>query len=195
MTSDAPFVSRFGGFNGGTGDEGAETDCGLGPGRHGHDVASDGSRDGVAPGCDGRLVRIPARHLERAIQRDYAASGLAGAISDIEGRIATQQTVIADNEAAIEGARDDGVVRELRHRLLIEKRGLLAALGERTELDRSRLQTKIRLMERLQKKHDRQARGSGAAEAKFEQDRKNALSRLEAASGKVTDALAERTYA
>ena len=138
-----------------------------------------------------RLVRIPARHLERAIQRDYAASGLAGAIGEIEGRISAQRSAISDIEAAIEGTPDDAVVRELRHRLLREKRDLLAAFGERTDLDRSRLETKIRLMERLRKKHDRRRSASQSAEESIDRHRTEARARLEAASAKVADALAD----
>ena len=95
-----------------------------------------------------RLVKLPGAYLKKVIERDFSESGLAEAIGDRDSRIADKAKKLADLRDAVDEA--EGEVRtELRHQFLAEKREYVKLLGERQELHRRQLRTKVRLYARI----------------------------------------------
>jgi hypothetical protein len=106
-----------------------------------------------------RLVKLPSAYLKKVIERDFSESGLADAIGDRDARIALKAKTLADLRDAVEDA--DGEVRtELRHQFLAEKREYVKLLGERQELHRKQLRTKVRLYGRILKDLKRKSSSS-----------------------------------
>jgi hypothetical protein len=95
-----------------------------------------------------RLVKLPSAYLKKVIERDFSESGLADAIGDRDARIALKAKTLADLRDTVDDA--EGEVRtELRHQFLAEKREYVKLLGERQELQRKQLRTKVRLYGRI----------------------------------------------
>ena len=97
-----------------------------------------------------RLVKLPGAYLKKVIERDFLESGLADAIGDRDAWITLKAKTLADLRDAVDDA--EGEVRtELRHQFLAEKREYVKLLGERQELHRRQLRTKVRLYARILK--------------------------------------------
>jgi hypothetical protein len=95
-----------------------------------------------------RLVKLPGVYLKKVIERDFSESGLADAIGDRDTRIAYKAKTLADLRDAVDDAK--GKMRtEFRHQFLAEKREYVKLLGERQDLHRKQLRTKIRLYGRI----------------------------------------------
>ena len=110
-----------------------------------------------------RLVKLPGAYLKKAIERDFSESGLADAIGDRDARIALKAKTLADLRDAVDEA--EGEVRtELRHQFLAEKREYVKLLGERQELQRKQLRTKIRVYERILRGLERKAPANEATQ-------------------------------
>jgi len=110
-----------------------------------------------------RLVKLPGAYLKKAIERDFSESGLADAIGDRDARIALKAKTLADLRDAVNEA--EGEVRtELRHQFLAEKREYVKLLGERQELQRKQLRTKIRVYERILRGLERKAPANEATQ-------------------------------
>ena len=112
-----------------------------------------------SPKASERLVKLPGNYLKKAIDRDFAGSELAGAINDIGTEVNLKKQSIKDLEEAAEMA--DGDVRiELRHQHLAEKQEFIRLMGERQDLQRKQLKTRITLYKRLLRKLERENRGT-----------------------------------
>jgi len=97
-----------------------------------------------------RLIKLPTTYLKKVIERDFSESGLADAIGDRDARISLKAKTLADLQDAVDDA--EGEVRtELRHQFLAEKREYVELLGDRQELHRKQLKTKVRLYARILK--------------------------------------------
>ena len=98
-----------------------------------------------------RLIRLPVDHLRRAVDNDFADSSLASAIGDVTDKVGGKSKSIQDLSEAAERA-DSELSTELRHQALVEKQSLVKLMGERVDLKRKHLSTKVRLYKRLLKK-------------------------------------------
>lgn len=98
-----------------------------------------------------RLVRLPATYLEKAVQRDFQSSPLAGRMFDLEDRANAMGRTLAELRDAIELA-DGEVEIELRHQYLAEKSAYLDTMEERQELKRRGLNTKIGVFQSVLRK-------------------------------------------
>ena len=136
------------------------------------------------PKTSERMIKLPSSYLKKVIDRDYAGSELAGAMSDTKGNIASKKQTLIDLQDASELA--EGEVRtELRHQFLAEKQGFIQLMGEEQELERQRAKTKIKIYNRLLKKLERQGKGTTPMTAEIEANQDRALQRLETASMQV----------
>ncbi len=112
------------------------------------------------------------------MDQDFAGSDLARAIADIDGRIKDKGQTLADLQDAIEDA--EGALRtELKHQYLAEKRAFIVLNGERQELKRKSLKTRIKFYNRLIRKMERSGAGLAPAKAKFMEDHAAARQRFE----------------
>jgi len=124
-----------------------------------------------------RLVKLPSAYLKKVIERDFTDPTLPDAIGDRDTRIALKAKTLADLRDAVEDA--EGEVRtELRHQFLAEKREYVKLLGERQELHRKQLRTKVRLYGRILKDLKRKS-GSSKTTQKLLKNQEEARERLE----------------
>ncbi|MCP5366842.1 MAG: hypothetical protein H6907_03250 [Hyphomicrobiales bacterium] len=110
------------------------------------------------PAASERLIKLPGNYLKKAIDNDFAKSGLAVALNDNRNLIGLKTQTLKDLQSAIEQA--DGDLRtELRHQFLAEKRAYLELTARQHDLRRRQAKTKIRVYERLLQKMGRRQAG------------------------------------
>ena len=152
------------------------------------------------PNASERLVKLPSTYLKKAIDRDFADSELGTALQDVGSRIGLKAQTLGDLQSATDKA--DGEVRtELRHQFLAEKQEYIKLMGERQEMQRKHLKTKVRLYERLLRKLERRHQGMTPTKAKLLEQQDTARQRFEGSVAKVdmnlfgSAAVAESKYA
>ena len=88
------------------------------------------------------MIKLPGSYLKKAVDRDFAKSGLAQALQEAETAMRLKHQSLQDIQEAME--RADGQVRiDLRHRFLAEKRAYLDLVTRQQQLRRKRANTKI----------------------------------------------------
>ncbi len=103
------------------------------------------------PQATERLVRLPADYLKKAVDRDFANSELAAALSDADSDVRLKGQTLSDVRNAVEQAEGE-VKTELRHQFLVEKREYINRMGERLDLQRKHMETRKRFYRKLLKK-------------------------------------------
>lgn len=136
------------------------------------------------PTTSERMIKLPSNYLKKAIDRDYAGSELAGAVSDTKSMIVAKKQTLIDLQEASELAEGDVRV-ELRHQFLAEKQAFIQLLGDEQDLERQRAKTKIKIYNRLLKKLEREGKGTTPMTAEIEANQDDALRRLDRASQQV----------
>lgn len=114
------------------------------------------SNPGWQPQISEKVLVLPQKQLERAIQRDFAASPLASDMLDIDRQIASEVTNIQslnDSQHLYEG----DAALEAKHQGLAAKRAYIGLMGEQIGLKRSKLETQLRLYRHLTGKARRKA--------------------------------------
>ena len=91
-----------------------------------------------------RLIKLPANYLKKAVDHDFAKSGLAAAIADSRQLSRLKTMTLRDLQSAIEAAEGELKI-ELRHQFLAEKRAYLELVARTQDLRRRQADTKIRL--------------------------------------------------
>lgn len=123
-----------------------------------HASANTSTKDAAwNPVASERLIKLPGAYLKRAVDNDFAGSGLAAEIRDTQGLISLKIQTMADLQSAVEQSEGDLQV-ELQHQFLAEKRDYLKLVGHQQDLKRKQMATKRRLFERLLNKLDREQR-------------------------------------
>ncbi len=142
------------------------------------------------PTATERLVRLPAGYLERAIEQDYQASGLARAIEDTGAQLRARAVGLSDLQAlartSVGAARD-----EVRHRALIEKRAYVDTMGRQLDLERERIETRVAVFERLLDEVERSDAPVTEQDQVLEANRAAALERFEGSRARIDMALLE----
>ena len=77
---------------------------------------------GWTPVASERLIKLPGSYLKKAVENDFAGSGLAAEIRNVEGLMALKSETLADLQGAIEQAAQDpsggDLEIELQHQFL-----------------------------------------------------------------------------
>jgi len=115
-----------------------------------------------SPSVTERLVKLPQSHLKKSIDRDFARSPLADAITNAEQEISLKTQTLDDLRNAADQAEGD-LKMELRHQLLAEKQGYLQLVKRHQDLRRQHLQKRKKVYGKILEKHLRQ-RGNGSPE-------------------------------
>ena len=138
-----------------------------------------------APVASERLVRLPAGYLEKAVERDFRDSPLAAAMEEHASALEGSAASLAELQAAAESAR--GPIRDdLRHQFLVAKQDYVSLMGARQDLDRQRVDTRLRLFRRLLARIERAGDpGSDPELAVLVERRTAALKRFEGTTGAV----------
>lgn len=137
-----------------------------------------------------RLVKLPASYLQKTIDRDFAASPLAQAMHDAEGRIGLKVQTLQDLRAAIDKAEGEVKV-ELRHQFLAEKQAYVELLKQHQDLRRQQLDTRARIYDRLMKKLALETSAQTPEQAKLADQQVDARNRLE----RTVDAIDSKLFA
>ena len=106
------------------------------------------SPPGWQPQISEKVLVLPQKQLERAIQRDFAASPLANDMMNVDQQIASEVTNIhslSENQHLYEGE----AAIEVKHQVLAAKRAYIGLMGEQISMKRKKLETKLRLYQHL----------------------------------------------
>ena len=106
------------------------------------------SPPGWQPQISEKILVLPQKQLERAIQRDFAASALASDMMNVDRQIVSEVTNIqslSENQHLYEGE----AAIEVKHQVLAAKRAYIGLMGEQIGMKRKKLQTQLRLYRHL----------------------------------------------
>lgn len=129
------------------------------------------------PSASERLVKLPGAYIKKAIDQDFKGSALATALGDVGTRIGNKTQTLEDLRSAAE--RADGEARgELQQQFLAEKQDYIKLMGERQDLRRKQIKTKVRLYEALLRKLERRGVGTSKAMKALAKNREAAKQRF-----------------
>ena len=131
-----------------------------------------------SPRITERLVKLPGSFVKKAVENDFARSGLATKLADTADQITYKRETLTDLQEAIESAEGE-LKTELEHQLLAEKRSFINLMRDYQEIRRKKSATKIRLYSGLLKKLKRSGDAMTATENALVDKQKAAKQRFE----------------
>jgi hypothetical protein len=138
-----------------------------------------------APAASEKLMQLPGDFLRKAVDNDFARSGLAQELVGLDEQVALKRSTLADLQRAI-GRTDDSDIRlDLQHQFLNEKRNYIELMREHQEIRQRRAATKVKLYERLLNKLNRERRATTPEKAAFIAKQTAARERFEASASQV----------
>lgn len=137
-----------------------------------------------SPASSERLIKLPASYLKKAVDRDFAKSGLAAALQESETNVRLKRDTLQDLQDAMERAEGD-VRIDLRHKFLAEKRAYLELMANQQTLRRKRARTKIKLYEGIMRKLGYRRTAMTPQKVALVAKQQAALQRLNASSARV----------
>jgi hypothetical protein len=129
----------------------------------GHSIAATNS-SAWQPQISEKILMLPSKHLENAVERDFASSPLANDMQTLDEDIQSKVTTIGtlqENQHLYEGAES----LEVTHQIIAGKRDYLDMMSGQIDLRRQQLETKRNLYQRLM----RQAKSSSIQSPQVEQ--------------------------
>ncbi|ABK42709.1 hypothetical protein Mmc1_0182 [Magnetococcus marinus MC-1] len=111
-------------------------------------AASDQDTAQWRPQISEKLIRLPPNMMNNALERDYADSGLAMAISDVGAQVGLKRQTLTDLKQAVQKADGDLKV-EMQHQYLAEKRQFVTLMQQHLDLRKKRQQIKLDTYQRL----------------------------------------------
>lgn len=151
--------------------------------------------DSWQPQASEQLVKLPGDYLKKAVDNDYARSGLAAALTKTDRDIAAKRQSIEDLQGAVDRADNPDTRIELQHQLLEAKRGFIELMKRQQDLRARRARTKMALYERLLAKLNRKTGAATPQEKALIAEQTAARSRFEASAAKVDAALLRSSIA
>ena len=91
------------------------------------------------PQISEKILVLPQNQLERAIQRDFAASPLASDMLNVDQQIASEVTNIQSLNESRHLYEGDAAI-EARHQVLAAKRAYIGLMGEQIGMKRKKLE-------------------------------------------------------
>lgn len=138
-----------------------------------------------APAASEKLMQLPGDFLRKAVDNDFARSGLAQELASLEEQIALKRTTLADLQGALERAEDGEVRLDLQHQFLNEKRAYIELMRDHQEIRHRRAAIKVKLYERLLDNMNRERRATTPEKAAFIAKQTAARQRFEASVSQV----------
>lgn len=142
-----------------------------------------------SPVASERLLRLPGESLEKAVENDFAKSGLAQEMIGVEEQIGFKQMTLQDMQAAVERAEDAELKMELQFQFLEAKRDYLALMQTQQTLRKKQASAKMRLYENLLDKVGRAERAQTPEQVALVDRQMQARQRMERSSQAVDSAL------
>lgn len=142
-----------------------------------------------APVASEKLMQLPGDFLRKAVDNDFARSGLAQELVSLDEQVAFKRSTLADLQRAIERTDDADIRLDLQHQFLNEKRNYIELMRENQDIRRKRAATKVRLYERLLENLNRQRRATTPQKAAFIAKQTAARERFKASASQIDERL------
>ena len=140
------------------------------------------------PQLSEKILLLPVKHMNNAIEKDFSKSGLARNMTNVESQISNQVSAI--NELKQNLSRyDEQEQIEARHQIIVGKKNYIELLGKQIDLKRTRLDTKLVLLKRFDRSLARNAK-EHKAKSELKQLQQDAKSRIESISAKLREQIA-----
>ena len=140
------------------------------------------------PQLSEKILLLPPKHMNDAIEQDFSKSGLAQNMTSVEGQLSDQVSAINQLKQNL-SRYDEQEQIEARHQIIVGKKTYIELLGQQIDLKRERLHTKLGLLKRLDRKLS-----SDTAQQKVASDvaqlQADAKSRIEGISSKLREQIA-----
>ncbi|MCZ6845936.1 MAG: hypothetical protein O7F69_08565, partial [Alphaproteobacteria bacterium] len=134
-----------------------------------------------------KLMQLPGDFLRKAVDNDFARSGLAQELVSLDEQVALKRSTLADLQRAIERTDDADIRLDLQHQFLNEKRNYIELMRENQEIRRRRAATKVKLYERLLDNLNREQRATTPEKAAFIAKQTAARERFRASVSQVDE--------
>lgn len=145
--------------------------------------------DTWSPVASERLLRLPGESLEKAVENDFAKSGLAQEMIGVEEQIGYKQMTLQDMQQAVERADDAELKIELQFQFLEAKRDYLSLMQTQQELRKKQATAKMRLYEKLLDKVGQATRARTPEQAALVDQQMQARKRMERSTQAVDSTL------
>ena len=140
------------------------------------------------PQLSEKILLLPLKHMNNAIEKDFSKSGLARNMTNVESQISDQVSAI--NELKQNLSRyDEQEQIEARHQIIVGKKSYIELLGKQIDLKRTRLDTKIALLKQFDRSLSRDVK-EHKAKSELRQLQQDAKSRIESISAKLRQQIA-----
>ena len=140
------------------------------------------------PQLSEKILLLPPKHINDAIEQDFSKSGLAQNMTSVETQLSDQVSAIDQLKKDLSRYGEQEQV-EARHQIIVGKKNYIELLGEQIDLKSKRLLTKLGLLKRLDRNLSRdtaqQKATSGVAQLQAD-----AKSRIEGVSSKLREQIA-----
>lgn len=140
-----------------------------------------------APVASEKLMQLPGDFLRKAVDNDFARSGLAQELVSLDEQVVLKRSTLADLQRAIERTDDADIRLDLQHQFLNEKRNYIELMRENQEIRRRRAATKVKLYERLLGNLNRERRATTPEKAAFIAKQTAARERFRASVSQVDE--------
>ena len=140
------------------------------------------------PQLSEKILLLPLKHMNDAIEQDFSESGLAQNMTSVETQLSDQVSAIDQLKQNL-SRYDEQEQIEARHQIIVGKKTYIELLGQQIDLKRERLHTKLGLLKRLDRNLSRDAAQQKAA-SDVAQLQADAKSRIEGISSKLREQIA-----
>ena len=140
------------------------------------------------PQLSEKILLLPPKHMNDAIEQDFSKSGLAQNMTSVEGQLSDQVSAINQLKQNL-SRYDEQEQIEARHQIIVGKKTYIELLGQQIDLKRERLHTKLGLLKRLDRNLTRDTAQQKVA-SDVAQLQADAKSRIEGISSKLREQIA-----
>jgi len=140
------------------------------------------------PQLSEKILLLPPKHMNDAIEQDFSKSGLAQNMTSVETQLSDQVSAIDQLKQNL-SRYDEQEQIEARHQIIVGKKTYIELLGQQIDLKRERLHTKLGLLKRLDRNLSRDTAQQKAA-SDVAQLQADAKSRIEGISSKLREQIA-----
>ena len=100
------------------------------------------------PQLSEKILLLPPKHMNDAIEQDFSKSGLAQNMTSVETQLSDQVSAIDQLKQNL-SRYDEQEQIEARHQIIVGKKTYIELLSQQIDLKRERLHTKLGLLKRL----------------------------------------------
>ena len=140
------------------------------------------------PQLSEKILLLPPKHINDAIEQDFSKSGLAQNMTSVETQLSDQVSAIDQLKQNL-SRYDEQELIEARHQIIVGKKTYIELLGKQIDLKHKRLHTKLELLKRLDRNLSRNTAQQTVA-SDVAQLQADAKSRIEGISSKLREQIA-----